>query len=70
MHIIHNNLHALKSKVHIWERTKKKAMCRDLQNIVVEIERLGKIMDRGNPSPSLIEKLKELEENKRNILHI
>jgi len=70
MHAVHGKLRALKSEVQKWELIKKRTMIKDILYIKEELERLGKILDNGNPSPDLTNNINDKEEKKRNILHI
>lgn len=69
MHVVYEKLRALKLEVRKWERIKKRVMSKDL-SYMEEMARLDKIMDNGNPSPALIDKIKDMEDKKRKILHI
>lgn len=70
MQSIYGKLLALKSKVRKWEHREKKNMIKELADIKMELEKFGKILDAGNPTPKLINRIKGLEEKKQKILHI
>lgn len=53
-----------------WKCKKKMNMIKDLADIKKELEKHGRILDVGNPSPKLIKNIKEMEEEKKMILHI
>lgn len=58
---IHGKLHALKSEVRKWERKKKMNMIKDFADIKKELEKIGRILDVGNPFPKLINNIREME---------
>lgn len=55
-------LRYIKKKTKIWEQNRKKHMIRDLEQIIMDITRFGKLMEQRHPSLADWEYLSNLKD--------
>lgn len=61
-------LRSLKSRVKKWEKVEKERLLRELKHIKGEISKILKEIENGTQNPNCWTQLKDVEDEKRNIL--